>query len=165
VEKTISITDMLQEEVKKGTLIGRLYSKGLYQDGAHFRLTLFKGANYVQDDMSGAEIYFWSDESKKIGKPNSISPGVHFVGYNLLPSIENVSRIDKICLLMGWNPDFQTAHKKAGYFIPVPDTKGYYENRSGANHSLGFYQDAIHSVEVLRGRTFSERIFNPITPK
>jgi len=161
MEKTISLTDMLQEEVKKGTLIGRLYEKGLYQDGALFRLTLFRGANYFQDDMTGSENYFWTEESKKVKE--GLSPGSQFVGYNMAPSREIVSSedVNRICLIMGWNPRFLETPRKKGYFIPVPDTLGYYENRGGANHSLNFYQDAVHSVEFLRGKTFSEKVLNP----
>lgn len=154
--KILSITDLLNEQVEKDTLVGRLYGKMLYLPGKLFRITLFKGADYFRDDMTGSENYHWSEASEKV--EDKFGPGAEFAGYNggAIPH-----EINRITLLMGWNPwtpgDSGLPNKK-GYLITLPKDSEY---REGRNCALGFYQNAIHSVEVMRGTSISDKIMNP----
>ena len=154
-----SIDELLEEQVNKNTLVGQAHKLGLYKEGQLFRLTLFKGANFLIDDMGGNRFYTWTEESDRVN--DSLQPGAQFIGYNLRSTIYSPRDIDKIFLSLGWNPDFANVSPKGGWFIPVPDTQGYIPKRGGDNPIMSFYQDAVYSLEALQEKSFSKRMLNP----
>ena len=157
--KIVSLTDLFNEQVKKDTLVGRLYGRMLYNTGNLFRITLFKGADYFMDDMTGSENYWWTEASEKV--EDKFGKGAEFVGYHGEVCANIPDDIDRIRIHMGWNPwtpNEPGLPNQRGYLIPLPKDSDY---QRAQNYSLNFYQDAIHSVDVIKGGVTRQTILNP----
>lgn len=157
--KEPSITDLLNEQVKKGSLIGRLYGQGKFNEGNLFRVNLFEGVDTFYDGMAPLQGYCWSSASDKVVDGRSKGSSV-FVGFNggVIPHLK-----DYIHLFLGANiPRFDS--RKNIFVIPTPEHSEY---NSGFNTALHFHQDAIYSVEVISNRikSFSDSVYHPKAKK